>query len=78
MSSAAQGQDAVADAKLIGHWRDAVDAVRSLDLEKAQMQSVGSFLAVGLTLAQVVEVVTDLGIDPNSVEITNGIVAVKT
>lgn len=50
---------------------------RPLDFEKTRMQEDGSFSAIGLTLAEIVEVVTDIGLHLDEVEIAHGIVVVK-
>ena len=52
-------------------------AARSLDFEKTQMQQSGTFSTIGLTLAQVVEVVTDLGLSLDEVEIAHGVIVRK-
>lgn len=58
-------------------WPDEPPAARSLDREKSQMQSDGFVQAFGLSVAQAVEIVTDLGIDPNEVIYSSGYLVLK-
>lgn len=45
---------------------------RSLDLEKTAMQEQGFCSAIRLTVAEAVEIVSDLGLDPSEVIYANG------
>lgn len=46
----------------------------ALDFQKTQMQQTGTFSTIGMTLAQVVEVVTDIGLSLDEVEISQGVI----
>jgi acyl CoA:acetate/3-ketoacid CoA transferase alpha subunit len=57
--------------------RDDDVAARSLDFEKTAMQDKGFCSAIRLTVAEAVEIVTDLGIDPAEVVYANGCLTTK-
>lgn len=48
-----------------------VSAGRSLDREKTQMQETGRLSASFLTLAELAEIVTELGMDPDKVVVVS-------
>ncbi len=54
--------------------RSAANTRRSLDFEKTQMQQTGTFSTIGLTLAQVCEVVTDVGLSLHDFEVAQGVI----